>query len=260
MHFSNIDFAKLLLLVAHRLAMSGAETRLIVQITERIAKAYHYPSVETIVNPEEIMIVLHNNNQDIVQVAKNKTIGINMYSLTAITSLCLKAEEHTIDILKFKAELEKIKPYHYPDFVVALAVALASAGFVMTNDGNFKCMFVSFCAGLFTIIVKLLLQKFKFFMIFVFAFSGFCATLSSYFFAANIFNCDSQEIRWVLFVSVLMLVPGFPFMNGVLDIFKGYLLMGFSRLVTALIIVLSVCMGIMVAMSFLPGKIMGWNF
>ena len=57
-------------------------------------------------------------------------------------------------------------------------------------------------------------------------------------------------------VSLLLLVPGFPFINGVLDLFKGYIAMGTVRLIHTLILISSVSLGIILAFSILP--INGW--
>lgn len=57
-------------------------------------------------------------------------------------------------------------------------------------------------------------------------------------------------------VSLLLLVPGFPFINGILDLFKGYISMGTVRLIHTIILVASVCLGIILAFSILP--INGW--
>jgi len=46
-------------------------------------------------------------------------------------------------------------------------------------------------------------------------------------------------------------VPGFPFVNGVLDLFKGYYSMGILRLVNTMILLLAVSVGFTLALNFL---------
>jgi len=52
-----------------------------------------------------------------------------------------------------------------------------------------------------------------------------------------------------LWIVVLLLVPGFPLINGVSDMVKGYINTGISRLVFALLLAGATCGGILLAMT-----------
>ena len=60
----------------------------------------------------------------------------------------------------------------------------------------------------------------------------------------------------ILASSVLLLVPGVPFVNSFLDAFKGYLSMGWGRWLQAIILTIASSSGIVLAMSLL--NIKGW--
>ena len=60
----------------------------------------------------------------------------------------------------------------------------------------------------------------------------------------------------ILASSVLLLVPGVPFVNSFLDSFKGYLSMGWGRWLQAMILTIASSSGIVLAMSIL--NIKGW--
>ena len=47
-----------------------------------------------------------------------------------------------------------------------------------------------------------------------------------------------------LSASVLYLIPGVPFINGMMDILDGYVLNGISRLMTAVMIVVAITVGL----------------
>ena len=47
-----------------------------------------------------------------------------------------------------------------------------------------------------------------------------------------------------LSASVLYLIPGVPFINGMMDVLDGYVLNGISRLLTAVMIVVSITVGL----------------
>ena len=44
--------------------------------------------------------------------------------------------------------------------------------------------------------------------------------------------------------TTLLLVPGFPFMNGFLDVFKGYMDVGISRLINASVLIMAAAIGL----------------
>ena len=44
--------------------------------------------------------------------------------------------------------------------------------------------------------------------------------------------------------SVLYLIPGVPFINGMMDLLDGFMLNGISRLMTAVMIVISITVGL----------------
>ncbi|MDY0264750.1 MAG: threonine/serine exporter family protein, partial [Sulfurospirillum cavolei] len=60
----------------------------------------------------------------------------------------------------------------------------------------------------------------------------------------------------VLSSSVLLLVPGFPYINAMLDAFKGYISMGWGRWAQATLMTLMASLGIMLAMGLLG--VQGW--
>ncbi len=60
----------------------------------------------------------------------------------------------------------------------------------------------------------------------------------------------------VMASSVLMLVPGFPLINAVADMLKGYINMGIARFVMASLLTLATALGIVAAMGVTG--IWGW--
>lgn len=259
-------FAKFLAKVAEQTAMSGAETRIIVQTTERVAKAYGYDSTDVIVSPESISICLHIGEKTYIDVIKNKIIGINMHKLTLLTDLCLRAEHGQISVEEFANELKNLKSSSYHLVTLIFAISAATSAFAIINGGSFKIACVGFFSGFVTILIKQILHKCKLFSMFIFMASGFVATISSIllsklfsFLLPDVFQFQPEETLLVMIVSILMLVPGFPFVNGILDIFKGYTLMGISRLMTTFIIIASVCVGITVALELVSWSIWQWK-
>ena len=75
------------------------------------------------------------------------------------------------------------------------------------------------------------------FLIFVISafIASLCATVSLR------FDCTAEI---ALATSPLFLVPGVPLINGVVDILEGHILIGFSRLVNALLLIVCIAIGL----------------
>ena len=100
--------------------------------------------------------------------------------------------------------------------------------------------------------LRVFLQKYALFPFFVFGVLGFFGTLISYGCGAWIFHLEPQDMEIALIIGVLLLVPGFPFVNGVLDLFKGYYAMAFTRLMLTTMLLMAVSLGITGALYFIP--------
>ena len=55
------------------------------------------------------------------------------------------------------------------------------------------------------------------------------------------FDCTSEV---AMATSVLFLVPGVPLINGVIDIMEGHILIGCSRLINALLLIVCIAVGL----------------
>ena len=59
------------------------------------------------------------------------------------------------------------------------------------------------------------------------------------------FQASADETLIAATCTTLLLVPGFPMLNGFLDIFKGYVPIGLTRLVIAAVLVISAAVGLL---------------
>ncbi len=98
--------------IAFKLYTSSAETRLIVQTTERIAKSYGYNDVSVAVSPDIIVIEIVVNEKAYTEIRKTAPIGINMGTLIWLTKVCHKAEKHQITLEETIAELQNLNLEH----------------------------------------------------------------------------------------------------------------------------------------------------
>ena len=54
---------------------------------------------------------------------------------------------------------------------------------------------------------------------------------------------------------MLFLVPGVPLINGVIDIVEGHILIGCSRLISALLLILCIAVGLSVTLLLVKGSL-----
>ncbi len=240
---------KVLLDYATKLTVCSAETRLIIQTTERLAHAFGYKNAEVIVSPTHIVVSVTADDEMCSLQKRVDGININMHNLYELTSLCLQVEHGKTDILGVEKALKELKAYHYPPIVMCIMIGLATFSFAYLNGGSFEAAFVGLFAGAITMAIRLFMQHKHLFIFFVFAMSGLVATVVTMLIHLYIYQLKPADLQVALTVSVLLLVPGFPFINGILDVFKGYNSMGVGRLFTAIILLSCVCVGIIMGLA-----------
>ena len=238
--------------VAVSLMASSAETRLVVHTTERIARAFGYPDVQVIVAAGMVCISVKTSGGYQSLTRRGAPHGIQMDVLAEITGLCLEAEQGQMSQAAFQDRFRSIRTREINPLALCFMIGLATMAFGYLNDGSLLVGASGFLAGFVTMGVRVLLQKYALFPAFVFGFLGFFGTLISYAFGVYIFHLHQADLVISLVIGVLLLVPGFPFVNGVLDLFKGYYSMAINRLLITTILLTAVSLGITAALYFLP--------
>lgn len=247
---SSINYvASVLLKYATTLLSCSAETRLIIQTTERLSKAFGYNS-EVVVAPTHIILTVKKDDEVCSVVKRVDGIGINMTKLYQLIRLCLDVEKQKVTLEEVDEFLKNLKNFSYHPLLMCFVIGVSTLGFSYLNGGSFDACVVGFFSGFITMAARLFMQSKHLFVLFIFAMSGFIATLVTTLISSFIYPLSNEDLTVALTVSVLLLVPGFPFMNGILDVFKGYHQMGLSRLFTATVLLASVCVGIISALVF----------
>ena len=67
------------------------------------------------------------------------------------------------------------------------------------------------------------------------------------------FDCTAET---AIATSVLYLVPGVPLINGVIDIVEGHILIGCSRLINALLLILCIAVGLSINLLLIKGSLL----
>ena len=130
------------------------------------------------------------------------------------------------------------KPRIDPIFVL-LTVGLANASFCRLFGGDWIAMSIVFTSTLVGFAAKQRMQAHGVNHFLIFIISAFMASLCAS--AALRFDCSAET---ALATSVLFLVPGVPLINGVIDIVEGHILIGCSRLINALLLIICIAIGL----------------
>ena len=137
---------------------------------------------------------------------------------------------------RYRALVEK--PRMDPIFTL-LVVGLANASFCRLFGGDWTAVGIVFTATLVGFAVKQRMTAHGINHFLVFVASAFVASLCAT--AALRFDCTAEI---ALATSPLFLVPGVPLINGVIDIVEGHVLIGVSRLVNAMLLVVCIAVGL----------------
>lgn len=230
----------------------GAESKLIEQTTTRMGKALGVKSVEISLIPSAIVLTtLSNTNQSVTTTRQAHHKPINMSIVYDVQTLCINLEKYELGAEKAILLLKQIKPNYYNKWLVIFMIGLSCASFAYLRGADWQAFGITFIASAIAMFVRQQLAKHKFILIISFATTAFVATL-----IASLASHVSTTPSIALSASVLLLVPGFPFINSFLDAVKGYLSMGWGRWMQATLLTLATSMGIIFAMAVLNMK--GW--
>ena len=130
------------------------------------------------------------------------------------------------------------KPRMDPVFVL-LTVGLANASFCRLFGGDWTAVGIVFTATLVGFAARQRMQAHGVNHYLIFIIAAFMASLCAS--VALRFDCTAEI---ALATSPLFLVPGVPLINGVIDIVEGHILIGFSRLINALLLIICIAVGL----------------
>jgi len=233
----------------------GAESKLIELTANRLGKALGVDSVEMSLIPSAIVLSTLGNNktQSVTTTRRAHHKPINMSIVCDIQKMCYSVEKHKYSIDYVIDTLKNIKPNYYNRWLVVFMVGLSCASFAYLNNSDVQGMFMTFLASSVAMVTRQELAKRKFVLIITFMVTAFVATMIAG--LSQIYELSSTP-NIVLSSSVILLAPGFPFINSVLDAVKGYLAMGWGRWMQAVMLTVSTAIGITLAFVLLNLK--GW--
>ncbi len=137
--------------------------------------------------------------------------------------------------------------------MVSLFIGFSCACFAALADVDLGGGALVFFASSLAMYARLQLARLHFNPIVNFFLVAFLATTIS---IQGLLHHLSDTPKIVMGSSVLLLVPGFPLINGISDMVKGYINTGIARLSFAVLLAASASAGIMLAMRI--WNVWGW--
>lgn len=231
----------------------GAESILIEQTAQRLGLALGVTSVEMSLIPSAIVLTTLYNNQSVTTTRRVHHKPINMSIVCDVQKMVIEFEKNKHNADDVFSTLKDIQPNYYNRWLLIFMIGIACASFSKLYGGDIGAFIVTFIVASIAMFIRQELNKKRFALIITFGTTAFFATcLAS---LSLIYNLTTTP-NIVFASSVLLLVPGVPFVNAFLDSFKGYLNMGWGRWLQATLLTIATSMGIILAMSIL--NIKGW--
>lgn len=229
------------------LLQHGAESALVEELSGRLGRALGMDSVEMAITSNAIVLTTIKDKACLTSTRKSNDRGINMHVVTEVQHIVIMAEHKLLDYKDVEKRFAQIKPLRYPRWLLVPMVGLSCACFCKLNNGGWDGAFITFCASTIAMYVRQLLTHRSMHPQINFCITAFVATtLSGMLLRMPIFVSTSTIS---MAASVLLLVPGFPLINSVADMFKGHINTGLARWAIASLLTLATCIGVVMAMT-----------
>jgi uncharacterized membrane protein YjjP (DUF1212 family) len=248
------ELTRIAVFAGQLLHQHGAESRIIEQTTQRIGMALGADSIEFAITPDAIVITSLVDGRCITTTRRCHDRGINMQMVCDVQRICVMAEKKLIEAKEVKKRLQRLKPFKYNRWLVVLMIGFSCGSFSHFFGGDTANYWVTFVASSAAMILRQELAHRHHNPFVNFASAAFVATSITCF---GVILELGENPQIAMAASVLLLVPGFPLINAVSDMLKGYTSMGISRWVFATLLAVSVSIGIVAAMT-LTG-VSGWT-
>jgi uncharacterized membrane protein YjjP (DUF1212 family) len=229
------------------LLQHGAESMLVEQLACRLGQALGMDDVEISISANAVVLSTRCQGYCLTSTRKNIDRGINMHVVTEIQHIVIMAEHKLLDCDLATKRLQHIKPLRYPRWLMLLVVALSCGCFCKLNGGGWDAVCVTLLASGCAMFVRQRLTARQMNPLINFCCTAFVATSISGLLLRLSFFQQASSVSMA--ASVLLLVPGFPLINAVADMFKGHINTGLARWAMASLLTLATCIGVVMAMA-----------
>ncbi|MFT3869392.1 MAG: threonine/serine exporter family protein [Nibricoccus sp.] len=257
------EITRLCIVTGLTLLQHGSESALVESLTRRLGLALGVRSVEVAIMANALTVTTLSDDHCITTVRRNEDHGINMHMVTEVQRAVLDVEEGRLDATGYRVRLEAIRPEKYPRWLVALMIGFSCACFarlaqmslpaVEDRSWDWKGLGLTFLASSAAMLTRQLFAARHFNPLVNFFVSAFVATSIA---GQGVIYKLGPHPKIAMASCVLLLVPGFPMINSVSDMVKGYINTGLSRGMMAVLLGAATSAGIILAMTV--WNVWGW--
>ncbi len=220
---------------------SAVHTSRVIRCSQRIGKSQGVDVQMSSFQKSTIMSVHdEETGESLTRVVSIPPLPISFERNSDLSALSWEALDNNLSLADIRSRYQSLisKPKIDPIFVL-ITVGLANASFCRLFGGDWVAMSIVFTSTLVGFAAKQRMQAFKMNHFLIFIISAFIASLCAT--ASLVFDCTAETC---IATSPLFLVPGVPLINGVIDIVEGHILMGCSRLINALMLIMCIAIGL----------------
>lgn len=231
---------------AARLMGSGVHTSRVVRNTLRISEALGVVTQMTLLH-KTIIFSIHDKESGLVvsDVVPVKSLPISFYLNSELSSLSWAALDNHLSLDEIERRYQKIiDTPRINHTLLTFLVACANGSFCQLFGGSWTAIAIVFVATLVGFALKSFMQKQHVNHYVVFVVSAFVASL-----VASVALLLDATPDIAIGTSVLFLIPGVPLLNGVIDIVESHILLGVTRLVSALLLVMCIAVGLSITLA-----------
>ena len=240
------EVSHLALLIGRLLFQNSADTEEVANGVRRFANFYGC-EVHLLVTYETLLLTLSRDHECCTK-AGNRVPGmnVNMAAIAAIEKLLSDVEAGRVGLEDVRAQLDQIEHQRpvYSRWIVVVGLGLTAAGLSRLFGGDWPTFLVTFVAGAVGTWLRQELGR-RGANLFLIAFSA--ALLSGVIGGVGVLLHLSAMPSLCFLAPGMIIVPGVPLVNCILDMIRNHMAMGISRLGFGLLLTLAIAGGLFTA-------------
>lgn len=232
---------------------SGANTLRAMRCTDRIAKAMGI-ELEMSNTYRHIIMTVHigQSCHSYTRVVSVPPLPVSFERTADLSTLSWEAYDQKLSLVEIRDRFKEIndKP-GWSLWSMWILISIANAAFCYLFGGDILAMFMVFTATFIGFGVKTYLVRRQINIYLCCVAASFVASLVAS--GSLLMQCTAST---AIATSPLFLVPGVPLINGIIDIVEGHVLVGISRLIHAIVLILCIAIGLSCTLMLVQGSLL----
>lgn len=239
------DIIDLALWSGQLLLQNGASSHRVEETVHQIGTGLGCDWMDVLVSHNAIVVTTISAGDFRTKIRRVPKHSVDLTVVSAINRLRYRIADGTLDSGQLRKELGRVstRKSAYPFWFTAIMVGLACGAFCRLFGGSYQALALTTLASTAGMFVRYLLSRIEFNTYMVVIAAAFITSLI----AALGKYIGVHDYPIALAAGVLMLIPGVPLINMVLDFVRGYINVGISRGILGLLITLSIAIGLLLA-------------